>query len=626
MPRGRGAFCGRAGSYRASAWCFVFALCSALLLTPVMARADDLTMEASLDRSRVTVGEAVTLTVILSSQGSVPTPNLPTPDGFDVVGRTSSTSTSISIVNGAMTTTRKVSYIYSLQANREGRFTIGPATVDYQGKTYRSQSMNLEVTRSANPRQVRPRGGTGSAGNAQHSQEIGQNLYILAEPDRRTVFVGQQVTVAYRLYTRYDLQNVRYGQTPSYTGFWAETVYDAQRLNQTSELVYGKAFRVALLKRVALFPTTTGTQPLEQLEVICDIPIRVRQKSLFDMDPFAPFGRTKQVTVRSGDLSIEVLPLPEGAPVGFAGAVGRYTLSTQASPVTVPAGDPITLRVTVSGEGNLNSVPDLIRPDTDAFRFYDPQATIRSEVNSDKVGGSKTFEYVVIPQQEGRLQLPALKLAYFDPAKGGYAVAQSKPVMVTVTPGSASNVTPTVPTLSRQEVKLLGEDIRFIKPDRAELLDHSGALYQDWRFLLLQGVPLSGFLLAFFYRRHRDRLSGDRAYARRRRSRSEANRRLAEARGLLGENDAMAYCAELSRAVTQFVADRIDVPAAGLTAESAASHLASSGVSAEAVEGVRGLLQECDFARFAPGQVTAEKKAKLLEEAESVIGQLANLI
>jgi len=604
---------------------WTLAFLGAVLLVPAIAHSEDLALEASLDRSRVSVGDVITLTVTLSSQASVPTPDLLAPDGFGVVGRTSSTSTSISIVNGAITTTRRVSYVYSLQANREGRFTIGPATVEYQGKTYRSQSMSVEVTSSAGFPPGRPSPGAGRSARPQDLQEIGQNLYVAAEPDRRTVFVGQQITVTYRLYTRYDLQNVGYGQIPSYTGFWAETVFDAQRLNLGSEVVDGRSFRVATLKRVALFPTTTGTQGLEQLEVICDIPVRTRKRSLFDMDPFAPFGRTKQVTVRSGDLSLEVLPLPGGAPDGFGGAVGRYTLLAEASPATVTAGDPVTLKVTVVGEGNLNAVPELIRPSTGAFRFYDPQASIQAEVNADRVGGRKTFEYLVIPQEEGRQQLPGLKLVYFDPDAERYAVAESEPVALTVSAARAP-APPAVPVLSRQEVKLLGEDIRFIKPDRAELLDQGGMLYRDWRFFLLQGVPVVGFMLAFLHRRHHERLAGDQAYARRRRSRSEANRRLSEARRLLGEGDAMAYCTELSRAITQFVADRIDLPAAGLTAESAASQLTSCGVPLEAVAAVRDLLQKCDFARFAPGQITAERKSELLAEAESLIGRLANVI
>ncbi len=598
----------------------LLAFCSALW-------AGDLTLQASADRTRVAVGERVSLTVSMSAEGmgTAPTPDLVAPDGFDVLGNTSSSSTSISIVNGAMTTTRTVSFVYTLQAKREGSFLIGPARVTHQGKQYESLTIRVEVVKGSGRRQTRPVPAPGQSFNTRDLGEIEENLFIKAKPDKRAAYVGEQVRLSYKLYTRYDLQNVRYGHLPTYTGFWVEAVYDAQRLDLKREVVDGRAFNAALLKVMALFPTSAGNQALEQLEVVCDISVRSR-RSAFDFDSFFDFGKTKQVTVRSEEVALEVLPLPPGAPAGFNGAVGRFQISAEATPTTVAAGDPIALKVTVSGTGNLNSVSEPIRPSEGSYRFYDPKVSVKTEKRGNRFGGRKTFEYVVIPREAGGGGMRPFRLSYFDPDRKGYATVETAPIALVVTPGAKSPQPAPSPMLSRGEIKVLGEDIRYIKPDRPFLEAQGGALYRDWWFLGLQAAPVLGFLGVFAYKRRRERLMGDVAYARRLRSRSEARRRLVEARRLMRSGENGAFHSEIYRAVAEFLADRLNVPAAGMTADSVAEALADQGVSPEVVSQVRTVFQQCDFARFAPAQILNGEMETLYKTAEGLIDELGGKI
>jgi uncharacterized protein (DUF58 family) len=585
-----------------------------------------ISLEASVDRTQVEVGDVVQLTVSVAS-GQVSgfaSPVVPTPAGLQLIGSTSSASTSISIVNGSMSTTRTTTYVFSFQAGKEGAFVLGPAKLTHDRKTYQSSAVRVEVVKGTGRAQTRP--APGQSMNTEQVQEIEDNLFLHAVPDKESVYVGEQIGVTYKLYTRYDLQNVHYGQIPTFTGFWAETVFDAKRLNMQREVIDGRAYNVAELKRMALFPTTHGTHQLDQLEVLCDVPLRTRSRSLFGFDPFDTFDpfRTQQVTVRSADLSIEVKPLPPGAPQGFLGAVGRFNMTVDATPTSVLAGDPIAVKVTIEGVGNLQSIAEPVRPNDTQFRFYDPKISFEADGQGRAYGGKKTFEYVMIPEKAGAVTLPPFQLVFFDPMGRGYETVASRTIGLTVTPNA--NLTQPEVIASREEVRLIGQDIRYIKPDREHLVDHSRLLYQRGSYWLLQMLPVLGVVGAYAYRRHQDRLSGDVAYARRRRARSEARKCLAEAAGLMQAGNATAFHAELHRSIAQFLADRLNRSAAGLTAEDATRALREKNAGEAQIEQVGHIFHLCDMARFAPGQATADQMNDLYEKAALLIDDLERMI
>ncbi|MCZ6632091.1 MAG: BatD family protein [bacterium] len=601
--------------------CFFVAFC--LFSAPV--GAEDLTLQASVDQTRVEVGDVVQLTVSISSEGlrDAPVPDVPLPGGVEMIGRTSSSSTSIQIINGAMTRTKTVSYIFSLKTTREGSFVIGPARVTYRGNRYDSSPIRIEVTKASGKSRTRPTPSAQQHFNPSELRQLEENLFVEAIPDKQSVYVGEQVTVSYKIFTRYNLNNVHYGQVPTFTGFWVESIFEAQRLDLKRENVEGRVFNAALLKRVALFPTTSGKQSLEQLEVICEIPRRGRTRSLFDFG-FDSF-HNQQVTVRAGALELDVKSLPLGAPQGFGGAVGQFQVSAEAIPTTVKAGDPIAVKVTVSGTGNLNGVNEPIRPKASYLKFYDPKTSVETRKEAGKLGGHKVFEYVVIPERAGSVQIPPFQLAYFDPIGERYRTAISQPIALTVQPGVQATQSVPMPR-GRGEVRLLGEDIRYIKPDQTELVDQGQMLYQETWFWGMQVIPVLGFFGALFYNRHRVRLEGDVAYARRRRSRSEARRRLGEAERLMKAGEQGAFHAEVYRSLTVFLADRLNQQAAGFTADSAENLLVEAGVSEGAIAEVRAVFQTCDLARFASTEVSAEGMKALFARAERLIEELGRQI
>ena len=602
-------------------WIFLCGVLFALLWAQG-ADAQDVTVQASVDRARVEVGDLIQFTVEVAAaqMGSVSAPQVPTPDGMQLTGSTSSTSMSVSIVNGAMTTKRTTAYVFSFRAQRAGTYVLGPAQLAHDGKTIRSDQVRVEVVKRSGRPQTRPAPSTGRSMGRSEIREIEQNLFLQAIPEKRVVYVGEQVGVTYKLFTRYDLRNVQYGHVPTFTGFWAETVFDAQRLNMQREVVGGRAFNTALLKRLALFPTTAGKHALEQLEVNCEIVAGRRSRGLFDFDPFD----TQQVTVRSGDIEIEVKPLPAGAPKGFGGAVGQFEMRAEAIPGMVKAGDPVAVKVVVQGAGNLHAIAEPARPERSGFKFYDPKTNLETRKQGTRISGQKTFEYVAIPQKAGQVILPPFTLAYFDPGQGRYKTVRTKSIALHVTPGELAPQP--VDGLRGEEVRALGSDIRYIKPDRIHLADQGLLLYQRSGFWLLQLVPFLGVVGAYAYRRHRARLKGDVAYARRRRSRSEAQRRLGKAKGLMEAGDSAGFHGEVHRSLAQFVADRTNRAAAGLTADQIGAVLVGHGVDAQVIAGVQDVFGQCDQARFAPGQISAEQMQALFAQTEDLIGALERCI
>jgi len=583
---------------------------------------------ASVDRPRVAPGELFSLTIEVVSEASVRSPDLDLglPDGVELMRQSSSSSTSIQVTGGSMTRTHTVTFTNTLRIGAPGTYVLGPARFNHDGRTYASKALRIEVVKGlARPRTSSNRN-AGAQPDARQLQEIEKNLFIRATADHESVYVGEQVVVSYDLYSRFQLKNVRYGQLPSFTGFWAETVFDASRLDQRREVVDGQVYNRSTLKKVALFPTSAGVHELEQLEVQCDIPIRTRRRNMFDMDDFLGFDpfRTQQVVVRAADVSIEVKPLPKRAPANFTGGVGEYEIDVDVSPLEVKRGDPVTMKVRVVGRGNLHAVgvPDLGLGD--GFRTYDPKTTLDASFDGRSVVGEKTFEFVVIPQEEeGAIRLPDVTMAYFDPGSRTYRMARGQPVTLQVLPAPKQELMSIV--APNEGVRLLGQDIRHIKGDVAHLKHHDRPFYASPWFIGLQSLPILGFMGALGWKRHQARLQGDVAYARRRRSKTAATKRFQNADRFLEAGDSKACCFEIHAALSAFLADRFNLADRDLTPDRARAVLEGAGVEPESCSTVVKILEACDAARFAPTLDLGTDVRTMLERSKAVVDSLGRM-
>lgn len=595
----------------------IAALGAAVLLAsapPVVAVGPQFT--ASVDRARAAVAEPIRLTLTLASDQSLN--HVPAPDidlsSFDVFGP--SVSTRVEMVNGRTSFARELTY--TLYGRQPGTYAIGPARLELSGQTLQTRALQVEVTRKP----ARSEKAAGESESRRGGETLEENLFLRVVADRDTVYVGQQVAVRFDLCYRLNLRDVGFSEIPTFTGFWAKELFVAERLAPQRESIGGVPFNVATLRRVALFPTSAGTRMVEPLAVTCSIPQGRSRGSLFDAfalfdDPL--FGRAQNAMVRSEPVPIVVLPLPDsGRPVGFAGAVGRFAVRAEAQPLEVGVGDPVTLRVEVVGSGNIQAVPNPEIAPT-GFKVYDPNVEVQEgQVENGGYEGRRKLEYILIPERGDRLQIPAVRVGYFDPQERRYRVASSEPIEVSVRGGGVADAEPGGYDLTRSEIEQLGRDIRHIKPDVADLgagADlHRSAAY--WVAHLLLPMGYAGLVA---YHKHRRRLAGDVAYARRRRARGEAARRLRAARERIDGGD--GFHGALQEAVVAFVADQLNRPAPGLTRDGC-RRLLQGCVPAPLAERVDGLLERCEFGRFAPAKSDRRERQRLLAEGEDLVAQL----
>ncbi|MXZ76511.1 MAG: hypothetical protein F4207_05945 [Gemmatimonadetes bacterium] len=616
----------------------------------------EVSVTAEVSRTRMTIDETLILTVSVSGSelGDVPKPVLPDMQPFIVIGSTSSSSSSFNLVNGKLSSSRSVRFIYQLKPRRTGTFVIDAAEVTLDGVAHETTPITIEVTPGASgssqpgASRAAPTGGspssaagqsstagqssaTGSSQDAAATPDLENTVYIRTNLDKRRAYLGEQVTVTYTLYTRLGLSNARYDVVPTYTGFWMEELFSAHHLDFKEEIIGGRRYAVATLRTIALFPTVTGELTLEPLSMICDVQAERSRRSLFDSflsDPFDTFfSNTRQIRVVSGEQTVRVLPLPgEGRPDGFRNAVGDFSLKAMVDQATTEVNRPVTLTIELTGEGNLKTVEDPELPPLGDVKEY--QSGNRAEYASGRlrISGTKTWDHVLIPTVPGDHTIASLAFPFFDPDTDAYRVTTTEPITISVLPASGTQAA-VVGMPRRSVVRQIREDIHYIKPETVYLGDQGEVLFRSTWYLLLHGLPVAAILATVLYRSHAHRLRRDAGFARRRRARNTAIGLLRRSREQLEQSALDQAFTGISNALYGYVADRCNLPTAGLTSPRVVELLRERGVDEDTAALVRDCLDACDLARFAPTAHTAEHAGDLHDKArrgiESIESQLS---
>jgi hypothetical protein len=547
--------------------------------------AAELTITAQVDQEQVALEDTVRLTVTVTSEGlrGLDTPNMPPLEDFQVVS--TATQSSVSIVNAKVS--NSINYIYVLKPRRTGKLTIGSFRITSGRETRSTSPLTVTVTsgggggRSSgrmNQPLLTPPGSTpppfGEGLGLDPDDHTKTAVTVKHFTDRKTAYVGQQITYTFGFYQAEQvLGEVSYSPAAT-TGFVAEELPNPPNDNTTID---GRQY-VVQRRLKALFATTPGKQTIGEASVEITV------------DPF--IGAEQLV---AEPLRLTILPLPEeGRPAGFAGAVGRFKLSVQPDRTTLRAGETANLRVQLTGTGNLRSLgpPPVTAPE--GVRVYkageDRQvAPGAGGGGSEDIGGTVTFDYMVLPRQEGTVKLPGVQYAYFDPASRAYRVLRSEPITLTVQPGSA--VLPPEPGREEALQPLKAGPGRPVRP----LLINYPAL---WVVLVVPLVLLGG---AGWARWRQVKVAADPAQARADSALRLARRRYEMAEQCLRQQQADACYIELNTALADYVADRTGAPPAGLTAEEVESLLRQAGAEPELATRTRQLLERTAAGRFAPG-------------------------
>lgn len=582
-----------------------FAISLALLLGLVcISLAEDISVSASVDRKSVAVGDAITLTIEVQGSQSVGAPALPDVDGFQ--SQYIGPSMQISIVNGQ--SSASVAHRYSLMAAKTGQFTIPPVIIEHEGKTYRTNPIEVQIASGSS---VQRSGSITPAG-------LKDYIYLTISTERKTAYLNEGIPLRLRLHVRsgLDVREIRYPTFPS-AGF---SVLPFDEPIQRLANIEGVRFRIIDFP-TTVYPVTCGELSLGPAELNCSLIVTRSQSRLRAREPFFDdfFDRRERrpLNIKSDPYRITVKPLPtERQPRSFSGAVGQYALDVVAKPTSLKVGEPITLTVTIKGYGNIDAVkmPRIIG--LDRFKVYEPQVDVKKAGSS----GEKAFEQVLIPTSAEIKAIPQILLSYFDPEAGEYRTRVRGPIPIQVAPSEEAEPLQILEIAEGKAVKreVLGRDIVYIKDEMGSVKRGDGHLHKNKGFLLLQLLPLAGFAGILVYQRRRERFATDRTYARQYHAPKKAKKGLAQAQKLIASGQPKEFFSTVFRTMQEYLGDRFDLTSAGITIEIVDS-LRSRGIPKEILDKLAAFFEACDRVRFAQSEMGEHEMSEILDMAAESI-------
>jgi len=590
-------------------------------------RSAEIEISTSVDRTVIGLNQTFTLTVDISGEkaNNAGDPQMPDVSDFATYMGSSGTSSNIQIINGRMSVSKSISFTY--MAMTLGKFTILPAVLKLGDKEYRSQPIQIEIVKAPQQPQAQQRRTPRTPSDQPQDQTIENNLFLRVSANKRRVYVNEPVVLSYKIYTRVSVTQYGINKAPETAGFWVEEFPIGNQPRTYEEIVDDKKFIVAEIKRMALFPTDAGTKNISPMQIECDVRVQTRRRSIFDSffdDPF--FGRTVRQVVNSRPVTIEVLPLPqEGKPANFTGLVGNFNISANVDKQTVKTNEAISLNIKISGNGNVKMIPAPkveLPPD---FEKYEPKVSEKIDRTENSVSGYKAYEYVLIPRHPGLQKIKPVLFSYFDVATKQYKLLRTSEIIVNVEKGSDEFMTVTS-GLSKEEIKLIGEDILFIQLSNVQFNKIGSFFYKKFYFILILLFPILVVVSSLGYRRYLDKLSENVAYARSRKANQLAMKRLHKAKTLLSEKTQKEFYAEISNSLMGFLGDKFNIAAAGIITNEVEELMQTRGVDGQVIRQYLSCLQICDYQRFASSNAKLDEMKKFFDQAKQAIVALEKVI
>ena len=533
--------------------------------------------------------------------------------------------------------------IFALQAYQEGTFHIGSASLTVSGNKITSEPFDIKVV---------PDDGSGAAGaywggnsgqgqgqaqqGSSDPEVSGKDLFLKVIASKKSVYVGEQVVLTYKLYTRVPVSSLSVEKMPSYAGFWTKDISENNggALRQTSEYINGFEYTVAEIQKMVVVPQRSGSLSIEPMTIECIAQVRTESKGrsndpfdVFFNDPF--FNRNiknVQKTLSSSTINIEVKNLPVAdKPNSFAGAVGNYTLKSEIDKTELSTNDAFTLTYTVSGQGNVELVQmpaPVFPPD---FEVYDPKITTSVDHNSQGLTGTKKAEYLVIPRRAGSFNIPAAEFSFFNPSTDSYQTLTADAYSLNVQKGKDSDQGGGIYASNQEEIKYLGSDIRHIKRDNAKLRPVHSSFFGSAAYYVVLLALLLLFVILLILLKKRQQLTQDTAANRNRKADKVARGRLKNALQYLKAKDQEKFYVEMSQALWGYIADKTGIERSKLSMDTVSETMRAKNVPDDLTQQFVDTLNSCEFARFAPGSAE-EKMDELYHKGIDVISRAEKVL
>lgn len=580
--------------------------------------------------SVVEIGEQFRLSYSLNQKGS--NLQIPTLEGFDLLmGPSVSSSSSFSSINGKVSQSISYIYTYVLEGTKEGTFQIPAATVVVNGKEYRSNAVAIQVVK----------GSSGSAGTSSGQREkraaqpdvtaaINEgNLFVKVDVSRRNLYIGESLVATIKVYSKVDL--VRFGRSkfPSFDGFLAEEIPTPQQIELVRETYDGKIYNVGTIRKVLLFPQHTGEITIEPFELECIVRQQLANSRSFFDDFFGNYRDVRAMRI-SKPVKIHVRELPlEGRPLGFGGAVGNIALRTSVSADSLKANDALTYKVVFSGSGNLKlqETPKISFPPD--FESYEPKIIKDIKVGENGMSGSVTYEYLLIPRYAGDYKIPALTFSYFDPSTHSYRTVMGQEYRIHVEKGTESNREDgvmAVQSFKKEDVRQLGKDIRYIRTGSLHLRPAGSSFFGTTAYWLAFIVPFVLFVVGIVLNRRRIKANADLARVKNKVANKMARKRMKAAAAAMKAHNSESFYDEVLKAMWGYVSYKLNIDKAELSRDNISELLSQKNVSEEMIREFIGLLDTCEYARYAPVGNPDQEMGKFYKDGIAVITRMDKAI
>ena len=549
----------------------------------------------------------------------------PSLSGFNLIyGPNTSEQRSMTFSNNQAVTTSVFKHEFVLSPQRTGSFEIGSAQITVNGKTYKTDPITITVSKSASASASSSgQNDTGGVSKAELDRELRKKIFLRASVSKSTIYLGEQFTVSYRLYLDEQLFRERkigreynVEEPPEYEGFWP---YPVNLKNQQAslEVVNGKKFYVQLIRRDVLIPQKAGEFKLSPNKISINVALPRQNSSRKRSDPNDPFSqfeeffnstvnryRTYKHIMANPQLAINVKPLPSNyRPRDFSGYVGEIDLNVKMEKTEIETGEAATLRLQFKGRGNLHNLkaPEIDVPGV--MEIYDPKVSEQIGTAGGSLNGYKTFDYLIIPRSPGEFEIPAINFSYFDDNKKQYQTINSDAIPIKVT-GEAQEVTTNAGVVNKEDVMLIGEDIRYIQTSNIDLDEKGKSFAGSVGFWLLYSLPLFLFVGLYVWKNKRDEAAADVQGTRFRKATKLARKRLSAAKTHMEKKEEKAFYDEVVRTLWGYLSDKLSLRNAELSREHISEQLQEREVNPAYIERVTELLDTCEMALFAPTAIS----------------------
>ena len=572
----------------------------------------------------VVVGDQFRLSYTITTQ-KVKDFRAPSIKGFDVLmGPSRSQQSNTQIVNGNVTSTSSITFTYILMANNAGEYTIPGASIVADGDQMVSNSVRIKVlpqdqgdSNSSSSSSTHSSSGTGVSN---------QDLFITASASKTNVYEQEAFVLTYKIYTRESNLQLNNAKLPDFKGFHSQEIEMTTNARWTPEHYQGRNYYTTVYRQFVLFPQQSGKLYIDpaQFQMTVGKPVQ-------SDDPFDAFfdGGSNVIEIKKSistpKIAINVNPLPAGKPADFSGGVGEFNISSSINNKELKTNDAITIKLVISGTGNLKLIsnPEIKFPDD--FEVYDPKVDNQVRLTREGLTGNKVIEYLAIPRHAGTYKIPGVSFSYFDIRSKSYKTLKTEEYVINVEKGAGNADQVIANFTNKEDLKVLGEDIRYIKQNEVTLQPKGSFFYGSMTYWLFYIIPALAFIIFFIIYRKQAAENANVAKMRTKKANKVATKRMKLAGKLLSENKKDAFYDEVLKALWGYISDKLNIPVSRLSKDNIEEKLRNHGVNEELIKEFLNALNDCEFARFAPGDEN-QAMDKVYSSSIEVISKMENSI